>query len=354
MFGIFGFFQRTYALFYAFLFETSVDVESTIDEYNSLHNDKKNDEKVRKSKYMLLVNAYYNVSTVFYEWGWGASFHFAQRLNGETFNESIKRHEYFLASHLRINEGDKLIDLGCGIGGPLRNIAKFTGARITGVNNNAYQIRRGNIENKKQNLHKTCDFEKADFNKLPFAPNLYDGAYTIEATCHAPKREDVFGEVFRVLKPGAIFAGYEWCLTDRYDEKNAEHVYYKKCIEVGNGLPTCTHTSVVDNALKAVGFDIVLTKDLAEEVDDGGIPWYEPLEPALFNPKRFQFSSIGKVIFGFALSVLEFCRIAPKGTRKTSDMLNQAAIGLVGGGRTKTFTPMYLFVARKPLVKKNK
>jgi len=74
----------------------------------------------------------------------------------------------------------------------------------------------------------------------------------------------------------------------------------------------------------------------------------------MFNIKRIQFSPIGKIIFGFVLSVFEFLRIAPKGTRKTSDMLNQAAIGLVGGGRTKTFTPMYLFVARKPLKTKSK
>jgi sterol 24-C-methyltransferase len=326
-------------------------VESTINEYNDLQDDTKSDEKTRKSKYMTLVNAYYNVSTIFYEWGWGASFHFAQRLRDETFTESIKRHEYYLASLMNIREGDKVLDVGCGIGGPLRNIAKFNGARITGINNNAYQIKRGNLENKYHHLDKTCELVKADFNKLPFGSNIYDAAYTIEATCHSPRREDVFGQLFRVLKPGAYFVGYEWCLTDRFDEKSPQHMYYKKCIEVGNGLPTCTHTSVVDNALKNVGFEMVFTKDLAEDVEEGGLPWYEPLEPSLWNIKRFQFSSIGQILLGLILSTLELFCIAPKGTKKTSDMLNQAAIGLVGGGRTKTFTPMYLFVARKPLKK---
>jgi hypothetical protein len=27
-------------------------------------------------------------------------------------------------------------------------------------------------------------------------------------------------EILRVLKPGACFAGYEWCATDRYDPTN--------------------------------------------------------------------------------------------------------------------------------------
>jgi hypothetical protein len=32
-----------------------------------------------------------------------------------------------------------------------------------------------------------------------------------------------YKEIFRVLKPGACFAGYEWCATDMYDPNNAEH-----------------------------------------------------------------------------------------------------------------------------------
>lgn len=41
--------------------------------------------------------------------------------------------------------------------------------------------------------------------KLPFDANSFDGAYAIEATCHAPRRQDVYGEIFRVLKPGQVW-----------------------------------------------------------------------------------------------------------------------------------------------------
>lgn len=44
----------------------------------------------REGSYAQLVNAYYELATLFYEWGWGSSFHFATRLRGESFNESIK------------------------------------------------------------------------------------------------------------------------------------------------------------------------------------------------------------------------------------------------------------------------
>lgn len=41
-----------------------------------------------------------DLATLFYEWGWGQSFHFAHRYAGETFIQSIRRHEYYLASRL--------------------------------------------------------------------------------------------------------------------------------------------------------------------------------------------------------------------------------------------------------------
>lgn len=58
------------------------------------------------------MNAYYNVSTVFYEWAWGSSFHFAPRKPYETFNGAILRHEMRLADRLGIKENSKVLDIG--------------------------------------------------------------------------------------------------------------------------------------------------------------------------------------------------------------------------------------------------
>lgn len=45
-------------------------------------------------------------------------------------------------------------------------------------------------------------------------------------------REGVYGEIYRVLRPGAVFACYEWCLTDKHDASNEKHRLIKKQIEV--------------------------------------------------------------------------------------------------------------------------
>lgn len=78
--------------------------------------------------------------TDFYEYGWGQSFHFGPRWKGEGFVESIKRAEYHLCSRLGMKPGMRALDVGCGVGGPMRNMAIFSGAQIDGITINEYQV----------------------------------------------------------------------------------------------------------------------------------------------------------------------------------------------------------------------
>ena len=165
---------------------------------------KEEDDSKRTGNYTDVVNKYYDLATSFYEYGWGESFHFAHRYKWETLRESIVRHEHFLASKLDVGPGDKVLDVGCGVGGPLREIAAFTGASVTGLNNNAFQIKRGEELNRATGRHDNCDFVKADFMNIPKPDNTYDAVYQIEATCHAPDAVGCYSEIFRVLKPGVF------------------------------------------------------------------------------------------------------------------------------------------------------
>ncbi len=71
----------------------------------------------------------------------------------------------------------RVLDVGCGVGGPALEIAKFTGANITGLNNNDYQIARGTRYAAKQGLANQVDFVKGDFmvdTKPQFTPAVFD------------------------------------------------------------------------------------------------------------------------------------------------------------------------------------
>eukprot|EP00933_Yihiella_yeosuensis_P051987 TRINITY_DN49975_c0_g1_i1.p1 TRINITY_DN49975_c0_g1~~TRINITY_DN49975_c0_g1_i1.p1 ORF type:complete len:675 (-),score=107.79 TRINITY_DN49975_c0_g1_i1:381-2405(-) len=322
-----------------------------IDAYNSQQDDSQTSVDERNDQYATLVDSYYDLATEFYEWGWGTSFHFADRRKDESFQDSIKRHEYYIAGRLGINGGAKILDCGCGVGGPARNIARFTGANITAVTINNYQVQRGNLLSERDGIRDQVELVQADFMKLPFPDASFDAVYAIESTCHAPDRNGVYSEILRVLKPGGIFACYEWCLTDKYDPNDEFHRKIKKDIEVGDGLPDLVHTSVCDKALAKVGFEVLEARDCALDGHlKGGEPWYMPLVPS-WNPfawPRFQFNPVMFVLMPKVLKFFETIGVVPDGTTKTQVMLQAGGVGCAQGGHIGCFTPMWLMVARKP------
>ena len=68
-----------------------------------------------------------------------------------------------------LRDGMEVLDVGCGVGGPAREIAKFAGVKITGLNNNDYQIDRATRYAAKEGLSQQLNFSKGDF-MVPASP----------------------------------------------------------------------------------------------------------------------------------------------------------------------------------------
>ncbi|MCG8589205.1 MAG: methyltransferase domain-containing protein [Proteobacteria bacterium] len=300
----------------------------------------------RKAKYATMINDFYDVVTDFYEFGWNQSFHFAARFKGESFEASLARAEYFLASRLGLRPGVTVLDVGCGIGGPMRNIARFSGSTVVGVNNNDYQLAKLERYNEAAGLGGQCSGFKGDFMALKVEDETYDAAYTIEASCHAPDKAVAFREVARVLKPGALFAGYEWCMTDLFEPENSTHRQIKTDIETGNSLPDIATVPELTRALQLGGFEVLDVEDRVKS-SDPETPWHLPLKGERFSATALRRSAVGRAVTNRGLAALETLRIAPKGSTAVSNMLNLAADSLVKAGDLGIFTPNLFFLARR-------
>ena len=132
-----------------------------------------------------------------------------------------------------------------------------------------------------------------------------------------------YSEIFRVLKPGGVFASYEWCLTDAYDPTNAKHREIRQEILIGNGLPTARTTHEVLAAMKAAGFQVTEEADLVKSAD---VTWYEPIDPYRFWVPWRDFWSFKTTLWGRAVThylvwFLELVGVAPKGSMGVSAFL---------------------------------
>jgi len=233
----------------------------------------------------------------------------------------------------------------------MRNIQQFTGADITGITINEYQVGVGNQYCAQRGIDQKCHSIQGDFQKLSekFEPESFDAAYAIEATCHSPDRSVCFKQVAHCLKKGALFAAYDWVVLPEcgYDSNNPDHVRIKEGIEVGNGLPTLATTQEIVSALEDSGFEVVDAFDANKDVHSGHqIPWYYTLYGS-FTLKGFRMTRLGRICTHVLVSTLEFLRIAPQGSARVSSLLNTTALDLVEGGRKEIFTPSFFFVARK-------
>lgn len=320
------------------------DVKPTIDAYQDAY-DRRATEPVAK-QYQTLSRQFYDLVTDFYEIGWGRSFHFAVGHHGETHEESIFRQESYLSDRLSLRPGMRVVDIGCGVGGPMRYLARITGAHITGINIDAYQIEKAQRYNRQAGLEDRCALIEADFLDIPVNDASFDAAYSFEATCHAPDKVSVYSEIARVLKPGGLFGCYEWCMTPSYDPDNPEHRRLKLGVERGNAISHLASFDEVHAGLEQSGFELVEARDRADGVGSE-LPWYAPLESGELTLKSLPRRRYGRALVNGVTGLLELLRIAPKGTRQVSSFLNMGAADLVAAGKLGIFTPMYLAVARK-------
>ena len=241
-------------------------VAPTLREYEErFRNAKRGGLEKSKSDYKEFNDLYYDLATDFYEYGWGSSFHFAPRVPGESFEASLARHEHYLAHMLGLRPGMVVADLGCGVGGSLLEIVRFSGAKIVGVNSNAYQLERARRLTGEAELTHLAEFLHCDFLHVDAPDDSFDAVYAIEATCCAPDKLSIYGEVFRLLKRGACFGAYEYCLTDRFDAEDPLHLRIKADIELGGGLLDIDDQQTVDDALRSVGFEVLETRYLSAQ-----------------------------------------------------------------------------------------
>ncbi len=297
------------------------------------------------------VKEYYDLCNDFMVFGWSESLHFAPLSPKESLEVSQVRHQRLMIDKLALRNGMTVIDVGCGIGGPMRRVVTEGSVSVVGINSSEVQLKQAKSLNAEAGIGHMVKFLACSFMDMgAIVDDTFDRGYAIESTCHAPDKAGAFAEIYRVLKPGALFWGQEMCMTDKFDPDNNRHLEIKKELMRGVALRDIATTDEVNRDLETVGFQVIEAKDWGVDENGPTTPWYQPMETrgnTLGNALRR--IPLGRKVFIGTSRLAEVVGMFPKGSSDVVGLMDRTAKAYVAGGKSGVFTPLYCFLARKPL-----
>jgi len=103
-----------------------------------------------------------------------------------------------------------LLDIGSGIGGVDLILAGEFGARVIGFEIEQALIARARDYASRSGLSERIEFRHVTPGPLQLDDACVDVVFSSGAIIHIDNKLELFKEVFRVLRPGGVFAAYDW------------------------------------------------------------------------------------------------------------------------------------------------
>lgn len=116
-----------------------------------------------------------------------------------------------LARLAGLQKNMRVLDLGCGIGGPARTLAAEYGCRVVGVDLVEAYCRAAEFLTEKVGLGDRVEFRRGDAARLPFEDRMFDVVWLQHTSMNIEDKAGMFGEARRVLKNGGRIALNEVC-----------------------------------------------------------------------------------------------------------------------------------------------
>jgi len=229
------------------------------------------------------VERYYDTTLDLYEEMWGEHVHHGYwdpgerpGVNGADRHAATDRLVHELVAYADIQPGSKILDIGCGIGGPALYLAGKLGCTVDGVTLSALQATRANEKAQAAGVGDRAHFHQLDGLNTGYPDNSYDVVWAVESLMHIEDRPAFFAEVLRLLRPGGTLAVATWSVRD--GELNAEEHELVRQILHHQVMPS--FSSLEEHVRMGVeaGFADVATVDWSDAVANSWDPDFALIE----------------------------------------------------------------------------
>ena len=151
--------------------------------------------------------------------------------------------------------GRRVLDIGCGTGGPAILLAREYRANVVGIDVEPQLLERARVLASKAGV--SVDWRLAAPGPLAFTANSFDAVFSKDALIHIPDKPALFAEILRVLKPGGMFAASDWLAGEGAERLPAMKLYLS-LTHLDFALATAVETEA---AMRGAGFVEVATRD---------------------------------------------------------------------------------------------
>lgn len=97
---------------------------------------------------------------------------------------------------------DRVLDVGCGLGGTARHLARVYGCKVEGIDLTAEYVATGQELTRRVGLEDKVHLQQASALELPFDDGTFDIVWTEHVQMNIPEKERFYSEISRVLKKG--------------------------------------------------------------------------------------------------------------------------------------------------------
>ncbi|MEI6637024.1 MAG: class I SAM-dependent methyltransferase [Planctomycetota bacterium] len=164
------------------------------------------------------IRSHYDLATPFYRLLWGPHIHHglwsaedAARLVPKATPRAAQEHlTDTLAGLSQVGSGQRVLDVGCGMGGSSIRLARKYGCHVTGITLSGVQRRWAAVAATLQGVGNAVEFRRIDAEVADFAASSFDVVWSIECTEHLFDKAAFFQRVGRWVKPGGRVAICAW------------------------------------------------------------------------------------------------------------------------------------------------
>ena len=153
----------------------------------------------------------------------------------------------------------RILDIGCGIGGPAFEMAKTHGAEVVGIDLEEPLIRRAEADAVKHGLASQCTFQTVVAGPLPFDASEFDIVVSSGAFTQIADKSGILGESLRVLRPGGWLSCYDWLKSD--GEYSDDMLYWFKVEGLTYAMETLDSYATL---LAQAGFTDITCEDASD------------------------------------------------------------------------------------------